>query len=212
MQKLVDTIFSFTVTKKARLIDVFKLIYCLIVLFYIWAGVTIFENPKAALMFYDWGLAAGRTALSLFIIILIPGIAERFGIRHKLIAILRIFRRYLGISMYLFVFMHLSFLWLILAIKTSVFFPILLFQMFGLIAAILLFFLFITSNDISVKNLNIGWYRIHRAIYIAMFFIFLHTALQRWSIWSVLMGITLIFMIASFIYSFLKFGKKPYEK
>lgn len=211
-QSLIDKIFSFAVSKKSRIIDVFKFIYLLIVFIYLWGGTTIYTHPTSAIMFYNWGRTAGRTALSLFIIILIPGIFERFGIKHKLIALLRIFRRYLGIGMYLLVFMHLSFLWLISAVKTGVFFPILLFQLFGLSGAITLFFLFITSNDLSVRKLNIWWYRIHRLIYIAMFFIFFHVALQRLSIWSVLMGLTIILMISSFIYSYLKFGKMPYEK
>lgn len=212
MQKLIDKIFSFSITQKVRIIDLFKLVYLFIAIVYVVGAKAIYFNEEGAKLFYEWGLAAGRTALSLFIIILIPGIAERFGLRHKLIALLRIFRRYLGISMYLLVFMHLSFLWLIPAIKTSIFFPILLFQLFGLIAAIILFFLFITSNDISVRSLKIWWYRLHRLIYISIFFIFLHVAMQRLSVWSILMGTTVIIMISSFLYSYFKFGKLPYQK
>lgn len=211
-QTIADKIFSFAVKNRGRIIDIFKVAYGAIAITYVLGFKAIYFQEPTEFLFDDVALAAGRTALCLFIIILIPGMAERFGIKNKLISIIRIFRRYLGIGMYLLVLTHASFFRLIPIIQTGEITPFTLFELFGLSALTLLFPLFITSNDISINRLGIWWYRIQRCIYIAVFFIFFHVAFQSVSIWSVLMGITASLMMASFIYSYVKFGKMPYEK
>jgi len=208
---MIDKLFSYLVSRRILIINIFKIIYILLALFYMIGASIILTQNVLSLLFYQLALGAGRTALVLFIITLIPGIAARFGFHHKIISLLRIFRRYIGILMYLFTFIHFSFLRLFPTIASNYLAPFALFEISSLTALFILFFLFITSNDLSVRLLKINWYRIHRAIYIAMFFIFFHVALQRFSIWTALMGTTLIIMIISFFYSYIKFKKLPYQ-
>jgi sulfoxide reductase heme-binding subunit YedZ len=81
-----------------------------------------------------------------------------------------------------------------------------LFQSVGFFALVLLSFLFITSNNFSVKKLGKWWKRIHRLIYVILLLVLIHTALQRVSIYSVLAAFFVSLEIASLIYN--RFGYK----
>lgn len=198
----VDKVFSFAVRKKVFLIRIFQVFYFFLFLFFIIGGKSIIDSDKNFLWYYQLGIASGKVALVLYIVTLIPGIVMRFAIRNKVVSLLIIFRRYIGITMYLFAMIHFSF------VRIIGLFPNVLqnlnfsvFELFGIAAAVLLFFLFITSNEISLRRLNHLWYKIHKLTYIGMWFIFLHVAVQRISIWTILMGIILSLQVLSFIYS-----------
>lgn len=144
--------------------------------------------------FYANATTFGKTAIILYILTTIPGIFRRFGTFYKPVSILMIFRRWIGIMMFLFVLIHGT-------IKLTVFFPPFFFEYFGILAFFLLCTLFVTSNDWSVNRMGIWWHRIHNLTYSIIGFIFLHVALQRISIWSFLIGLDAIAVAASFIAS-----------
>lgn len=201
-QSFIDKTFSFLVRKKNSVITVFKLSYILLFLFFSLGAWIIISSPSQALWFFQTGILCGKAALLLYIITMIPGITRRFGLRNKPLSLVMIFRRYIGISMYLFAFIHFSFVRIIvLLLNFTLAWNFALFELFGIAAATTLFFLFITSNDLSVHKLNVWWYRLHKLTYISMFFIFLHVALQKFSVWTIMMGIIILLQAFSFVYS-----------
>lgn len=200
--RFIDQIFSLLVRKKIFVVRIFQVLYFFLIILFIIGGRSILYVDQNFLWYYQLGVACGKVALVLYIITVIPGIARRFTIRNKILSLLTIFRRYIGILMYLFASIHFSFVRIIgLLSDTWSSWNFVLFELFGIIAVSLLFLLFITSNDLSLKRFNQWWYRIHKLTYIAMWFIFLHIAVQRISIWTILMGITLFLQVSSFVYS-----------
>lgn len=195
-----DDFFRFAVANRVRIISGFKWFYALLLFVLLVGGRSIYLRDGFSPSFYQWGVWCGRIALTLYCITLIPGMMKRFRIQHKLISLIRIFRRYIGISVFLFAFIHASLVRLILFLPEILAGP--LFQIFGLISLILLFFMFLTSNDFSQNRLGIWWYRLHWVTHIIMITVLLHTLLQRVSLWSVLIGIVVFAQVSSFIVAF----------
>lgn len=151
-------------------------------------------------LFYDIGKKSGEMAILCFIFSSLPGIFRRFRISNKLIQILMRFRRSIGIATYLFVLIHSSFVRIVPWIaRIFPVYPLEVYVMFGVVAHILLFLLFITSNDFSVNKLGVWWHRIHTLMYVIVWIIFLHVALLKISIWTVLIGATAVAEVASFM-------------
>ena len=125
-----------------------------------------------------------------------------------------LFRRHLGILMYLTMFVHMS--WTTTLPLISLFgydpsnYPMLAtFQLVGVATALVLLPLFLTSNDLAVKKLGPWWKRIHTLTYIAMFLIFTHVALIEKSKWIVVMAVTIMAWVFSWITYFSRnFAKK----
>lgn len=197
-----DELFRVVVANKARIIRGFVVFYGFLLVFLFVGGRSIYFRDEFFLFFYSLGVWSGRIAITLYCITLIPGIAKRFGLQHKLFSLIRIFRRYIGISTFLFAFTHASFVRLILFLPQTLFLRGPLFQTFGLLTLFFLFLMFLTSNDVSVNKLGIWWYRLHWVTHIIMITVFLHTLLQRVSVWSVLIGIIVILQLASFVVAF----------
>lgn len=197
----VDELFRAALANKTRIIRGCIVFYGLLLVFLIVGGRSIYLRDEWSPAIYTIGVWSGRIAIVLYCITLIPGMMKRFGIQHKLISLIRIFRRYIGISVFLFALTHASFVRLILFLPQVLEFRI-LFQTFGLASLILLFFMFLTSNDFSVNKLGIWWYRLHWVTHIIMITALFHTLLQRVSIWSVLIGIIVALQLASFVVSF----------
>lgn len=144
----------------------------------------------------------GKIAIVLYILTTIPGIFRRFGKFYKPVSILMIFRRYTGIMTFLFVLLHASIVRFFLVAKGLVrAIPDEVFILFGSLAFTLLFSLFITSNDWSVRLTGKWWHRIHNLTYVIGGIIFLHVALQRLSIWTIFIAITSILQLISHIYA-----------
>ena len=201
-----DKAYIWIVLRKHFIIYGFQIFQAAVVLSIFTAFYLAFSGNAVYQVLAKQSVLFGKTALTLYILTLVPGITGRLGIRHKLLSLLMIFRRHIGILMYLFALLHFSFLFLIpqLIIGNKLFDSLLLFEFMGLSAIMLLLFLFLTSNDFSQFRLKDWWYLLHKLTYIAMFFIFLHVALQRISIWTILMGVIIFLQISSFLYSFLK--------
>lgn len=198
----VDEFFRSSVAARAQIIGYFKVFYYLLVAIILLGGLSIYSRNQFFLPFYNWGIWCGRIALVLYCITLVPGMTKRFGIQHKLISIIRIYRRYIGISVFLFALTHASFVRLILFLPQTITLQGPLFVTFGLLSLLMLFCMFLTSNDLSQTRLGIWWYRLHWLTHIIMITVFLHTFLQRMSIWSVLIGIFVLAQLASFAVSY----------
>ena len=197
----IDRLFAYIIPRKARIILLFKLVYFIQIAVFLLAGLAFYSGDSSSILYYQLGLYFGRIAVLLFIIVLIPGMFKRFGITHKILALLMIFRRYIGISMYLFALSHFGLVKVIPNLSSlQSLLKLSAFELFGSAALLVLFFLFITSNDFSVARLGIWWYRLQRLIYIAMWFILFHLGLQRISGWTMLMGIVVILMVTSFLF------------
>ena len=165
------------------IIQVLILLNCLLAL--VWY--VSFQIPVEAKMF-------GRIGLVLYILTTIPGIMRRFGKYYKPVSILMIFRRHIGIMTFMFILIHAS-------TQLRGFIPADIFQLARFFAFLIFLSLFLTSNNWSVGKLGKWWHRIHNLTYIVVWLIFAHVALQRLSIWSVLIGITSVAQIASHIYA-----------
>lgn len=200
----VDNVFVTVTQNRQRVINAFKIFYLLLVSILFIGGWSIYSGDDNALFWYRFGAPMGKAGIVVYILTTIPGIARRFRIQHKLIALLMIFRRYVGISMYLLVTIHYFFLVGIATWFQHLLIPPSAFQAAGFVAYVLTFFLFATSNDFSTKRLGIWWDKIHKLTYVIMWFILAHVALQRVSIWSVLIGLTAVLQVASHAAAFVR--------
>jgi DMSO/TMAO reductase YedYZ heme-binding membrane subunit len=168
----------------------------------IFGGYSAYTRNSDFLFFYRVALYAGDFGLISYILTAIPGMARRFGIKHKLISILMIYRRYAGITMFLAVFCHYVILRGAILLRNGL--PKMIpptFEIMGTVALFLTFFLFLTSNDYSVVHLKKWWNTIHKLTYIIIWFVALHLLLQKVSIWSLLIGLTVILQVSSYFYS-----------
>ncbi len=180
--------------------------YVLLTVFFLFATWAIFTSNVAWMHFvYDVGLLSGKLATFLFIIVTLPGILGRFGIRHPLITIGIMFRRYTGIGVFLLGFVHGMTVYSLpmLAAKQLVL-PPPLFITFGLTALVLLFPLFLTSNTQSVQMLGKNWKRLHSLVYVIFWFIFIHVAMQGEKSVAILIGLAGFLEILSLGYAFWK--------
>jgi len=202
-ESYVDRLFRFAVQHREHIIIFFKLLYSVelaILTTSVYLGLT---NNPSFMYVVSIGRRAGDMALLAYIATVIPGIGRRFHYRHKLISLLMIFRRYTGIAMFFFAFIHgvvergIGYLNFGLP---NVLPP--LFELFGIGAFSLLIPLVITSNDRSVQYLKKTWDRIHRLTYVIIWFAAFHIILQGVSFWALLIGVTLTLQVASWINKF----------
>lgn len=149
----------------------------------------------------------GRSALFMLTLTAIPGILGRFKIKIPITFIITRFRRHFGILVFMLAFSHslyVYFLPQLTADKNILIFPRFLFMQFGFFALILLSPLFLTSNNLSQYILKKWWKRLHRIIYLILWLVFGHVALQRFSFWSVWIGIIAFLEIVSLIFDRVK--------
>jgi len=161
--------------------------------------------------FSDLGKIMANLAIITFWIIAIAGILQRFkvkGILQKIQLILISNRRYLGILMFLFGFTHYTWNKGFIIINNGVPSSFPLYQIFGFISLSLLFLLFITSNNYSVKKLGKFWKTLHSLVYPVMLLLILHITMQGsdFKILGIYFGIeqTLKYGIPSLIILFLQ--------
>lgn len=142
---------------------------------------------------YSAGLLMGRISLVLYILTLISGICRRFTLKGRIVSVLTLYRKELGIAMYIFAFMHALFF-----VSFSLEIPV--FRIFGILGLLILTPLFLTANKFATLRLKQNWKKLHKLTYPALGLIFLHTALIRLSIFSALAFTTLILLASSFVY------------
>src|SRR3989338_4502629 len=142
---ILDNLYTFFIRRREQTITAFKILYVLITVVLLLGSYASYTRDESAITYYTLALNSGRAAILVYILTTIPGIFKRFGIRHKLISLLMIFRRYIGITMYLLVLYHF---WIVKGVGVLFhalpLFPVVLFQAMGAIAVTLLFLLFVT--------------------------------------------------------------------
>lgn len=204
-----ESVFDTAVEKKEPILRIFIVFYISILMILAWgSAVIVFSLPGAAFV-YAIGVWSGRAALMMLAVILVPGILGRFGIQIKATRAITFYRKQLGITTFLLSFTH-GMLVRIVARVALGWYPIssaLLFELFGTLALSLMFFLFVTSNDASVKRLGRWWKRLHRLVYIIVLLILFHTILQQVSAWSVMIGTVAIAELVSLLYTSVKRGR-----
>lgn len=195
------------VTRRGLITRIFQVIEVLSVLGFIYVYYQAIQGfNQIALFMYETGLKMGVTAVILYTLTLIPGIITRLQwwpqYTQPISGMLLPFRRHLGILMFLIVYIHMNFTTSIPLLIASDFdvskIQLLFFQQMGYFAWLLLFPLWLTSNDLSQKWLGKWWKRLHRLTYIALFLIFMHLALIQTN-WMYLIGVVGILEIASWI-------------
>ena len=180
-----------------------------LVLWWIWIyWQAALDYPSVVSTLFEWGPLFGQIAVILYMLTLVPGIITRLQwkqtVTQPVASILILFRRHLGILMFITAFLHLTFKSTLPYLASFNFQPppglqpLLTYQIIGAVGWSLLFPLWLTSNDWSFKKLGKWWKRIHRLTYIALFFIFLHVVLQAKTP-AILLGLVLFFEILSWI-------------
>ncbi|MCR4329006.1 MAG: ferric reductase-like transmembrane domain-containing protein [Candidatus Roizmanbacteria bacterium] len=161
----------------------------------------LFSIVKPTLPWSELGELMGEAAIGMLVIVTLPGILKRFevtGVYKQIQLLLMSVRRQTGDLMFTFAVAHAVWVRILLYIRFGLPDPasIPLFQIFGTLTLLLLFPLFLTSNNFSVRLLKKNWQRIHYLVYIAVWFAALHTLLgiegQIWGILAVGIGVAQI--------------------
>lgn len=129
-------------------------------------------------LFFTVGLQFGKITAFLLALTLSAGILGRFRWFVTMRITLMLFRRHFGILTYISGVFHATFV-VLLPMLTYGFRPLLIFEVYGLTALLLILPLFLTSNDYSVRLLQTGWNTLHKLVYLALFFAALHTLFTR---------------------------------
>jgi len=106
---MIDRLFSTVIRNRTTVIKGFYLFYLLLAAVLILGTYAIINRTTNQPFYVRLTPTLGRAALIVYILTVIPGITRRFDIKHKLISILMIFRRYIGILMYILGFTHYMF-------------------------------------------------------------------------------------------------------
>lgn len=195
--------------KSPQIVPLFKYLYLAIIIFLIFGANSYIQKGQIDQFFYTSGVWFGRTALTLLGIVVLPGILGRFAIEIKITRIITLFRRQLGILVFVLAFSHYQLVRGISIYTGQIpLFPRPIFEVIGTSALFLLFFMFLTSNNFSQKTLGKNWKRLHRVVYIILWLLVLHTGLQRISIWSIFIFTFALLELTSLIYDYLKKKQK----
>lgn len=167
-----------------------------------WANLS---GSTLAYTIYPIGTLLGKLAAILFLVVTVPGILGRFGIRHPFITVGIMFRRHTGISMFLAGLAH----GLIVSTLPNIamgapLLPRFGFELFGILSMAALTPLFLTSNLYSMKHMGKYWKQIHKIIYPAFWLIVLHTGLRGDLLWTMLLALTGVAEIASLVFEWQK--------
>ena len=162
-----------------------------------------------------FGLEMGYWAIRLLWLSTLPGILKRFrviGFLQDVQIVLMKSRRRIGDLMFSFAVMH--YLWNSLFFNINIgatYIPILgqtpLFKFMGFFGLLILIPLFLTSNNFSVRILKVWWTRIHSLVYLAMWLIAFHVALQGLVVEAIITFAIAILQITSWI-SYKSYMKK----
>lgn len=209
MNNVVNTIFLFGVKQREHIITLFKVLYIFLIILTLVAIYSILTRTGPARTFSGLAGDFGQWSIVVYILTTIPGIFRRFRLQNKLISLLMMYRRYLGLLMFFMVFYHYMLERGITLFRIGIQKFILgigsypTFELFGVTSFFILFLLAVTSNDVSTKQMGIWWGRVHALTYILLWCMFLHVSLQL-NIWSLLLGLTGVIQVLSFIYKYVQ--------
>lgn len=168
----------------------------------------ISSGNELGILYYDLGGKFGSLAALSFLVTITPGIAKRFGIHHKIFNIIQTFRRHIGIMTFLLVLTHYAILRLIPLMTWQSFVIPPIRETLGFVAFVMMFLMFLTSNDFSTRRFGSWWGRIHKLAYVIVWLVFVHVAFAEIGPISLLLGIFALAEWASLIYFWTK--KKPF--
>lgn len=136
----------------------------------------------------------GTLALLMFLTTLMPGIFKRFGVFPLLSSSIVMFRRNIGILMFLTALVHSFYSFTIFVIMTSQFNPDILSsrEILGSLSLMILLPAWLTSNDYSQKRLGKFWKMIQRVTYLSLITIFIHVALSSFKLGALTFGVLLL--------------------
>lgn len=197
-------LFRFIAGKTKIIKQLFFLGYVFIVLFLLLSSYLISTQSVLEPIIYGIGKKFGQLSLLILALIVTPGILGRFRLEIPISRIITAYRRQLGITTFLLAFSHASIVRILPKLLGIIpIFPLLVFETLGQFALLILFIMFLTSNNLSVKKLGKNWKRLHRFIYVVLWLLVLHMGLQRISVWSALIFSFASLEIISLIYDFM---------
>jgi sulfoxide reductase heme-binding subunit YedZ len=199
-----DKIFAWSVAHRTFLIRLLYAYSVVAVLLTIVAAYFTYIGHSLSLFFYELSKTAGTVGIGWYTATLLPGIFRRMRLKFKLVSILMIYRRYIGIAMFCTIVYHYSILRGVHILASGKIEAVALAEVFGMGAFFIFLFMAVTSNDASVKKLGIWWSKIHSLTHLALWLVFFHVASQGFSMTTVFLGILGIIQIFSFIYIYRK--------
>lgn len=208
---LLQSSHKFLALRKKKVVYVFRLYYAVILVVWIYGYILLTRDIGAASDLISVGKKLGDLALILYIITLIPGIFTRLKIFSTFTATLKLFRRQFGVSTFLTAVVHQSFVFTFLLIATNTF-SFKLFtahEVLGLIALLLLFPMWLSSNDFVERKMGRWWKIMHRITYVILMLIFFHVATSN-LILSMFIIPVIVLEIISWIF-FLRKKSAPIE-
>ncbi len=142
----------------------------------------------------------GTVALLLFLGTLVPGILKRFRILPLVSASIVLFRRQMGILMFLCALVHSMYISTIPAFMSGVTSLDALppNALTGMLTILILLPVWLTSNDISQKKFGKFWKTIQRLTYFALITIFFHVAMVEKSA-AILTTVVFLAEVASWV-------------
>ena len=155
-------------------------------------------GAMTAMEMYGIGRQFGTIALIFYLLSLMPGIMSRSRLLPLAGITLMLFRRHLGIIMFVSAFVHYSFTTLLPMIIDGWPLATDLFRVFGLLAFFLTTPLWLTANDTSERFLGRKWKILHRLTYVVLLLVFGHVALQMKK-WAIVIGVVIVAEILSWI-------------
>jgi DMSO/TMAO reductase YedYZ heme-binding membrane subunit len=171
-----------------------------LVLVFVWltGGWALSQQLISLSMLYEIGSKFGTLAVILYTATLIPGILKRLQVLPQFASVGRLYRRQVGITMFLSALVHYSF--------TTMFPFVIGGQMpvfdvaktAGFFSLLTLLLLFVTSNDLAERGLGKIWIWLQRLTYVALILIFIHVAFMEVK-WAVVLGVTAFFEILSWV-------------
>ncbi len=168
------------VKHKKVIFNLFTFSYVFGVILIVFGFIFFNSFPLAYLFIRSLAKSIGTLALLMFLTTLIPGVFSRFKIFPLFSSSIVLFRRQIGILMFITAIIHSFYLFTIPGIMTSQLGPEFLTtrEVLGSLSLIILLPAWITSNDYSQKKFGKFWKMIQRVTYFSLVTIFLHVALS----------------------------------
>lgn len=193
---------SFFIKRKGLIVTAFQIAAFGVAAAAVYGAFAIIQDIPGNFVFLVMGRLMGQISLAIFAASLVPGILRRFSIRWEPAAVIMLFRRQIGVLMFVFALAHYLFVGLAPAIVIGgppAVIP--LFQVFGLLAFFLTVPLAMTSNNFFQRRMGVWWAKLHRLTYAIAWLLFGHVALFAGvSVWSVLIGAAAVLEAVSWIY------------
>ncbi|NCN24266.1 MAG: hypothetical protein COU65_02225 [Candidatus Pacebacteria bacterium CG10_big_fil_rev_8_21_14_0_10_42_12] len=206
--KIIAQIQKFVLQHRAQITLLFVIAEWSILALVVLAVLVYKSGNGLSLIFLDEaGKKFGTLGFILYVFTLLPSLIRRLKLTtiQPIGTTLMVFRRHLGILMFLSIYTHQFFTTTLIALVIAKFNfanfapNLLIHHIVGYIALGILFPLWLTSNDFSVKKMGKWWKVLHRFTYLAMFFIMIHVALVGEPLYAITLGmIAVLEIIARF--------------